>query len=220
MMVVRRSAIVGIVALALVWALMLSPRSSLASIGLVAFAAMAQFTPHFVLGIFGKDRDPVAGRASLAAGFALWLWTLAMPQVLPEAWMTALAGTLADPLRLLGIGHASPLVHGVLWSMAANLIVLVAGTAGRDPGSRLPIMLRGARPVRNIGELADLVGRFTGEERAEEEFPVYRRALPVDRLTARRAQDLIAGVVSLVGAHARRRAGRRADEHRGRGAAA
>jgi hypothetical protein len=56
-------------------------------------------------------------------------------------------------------------------------------------------MLRGARPVRNIGELADLVGRFTGEERAEEEFPVYRRALPVDRLTARRAQDLIAGVV-------------------------
>lgn len=197
MMVVRRSAIVGIVALALVWALMLSPRSSLASIGLVAFAAMAQFTPHFVLGIFGKDRDPVAGRASLAAGFALWLWTLAMPQVLPEAWMTGLSGTLADPLRLLGIGHASPLVHGVLWSMAANLIVLVAGTAGRDPGSRLPIMLRGARPVRNIGELADLVGRFTGEERAEEEFPVYRRALPVDRLTARRAQDLIAGVVGV-----------------------
>ena len=132
MMVVRRVAIVGIIALSLAWALLLPARSSLASIGLVAFAAMAQFSPHFVLGVLGKDRDALAGRLSLGTGFILWLWTLALPPILPEPWLAAMAQTPFDPLRLLGIGHAVPLVHGVMWSLCANLLVLMATTAGSD----------------------------------------------------------------------------------------
>jgi hypothetical protein len=45
----------------------------LASIGLIAFAGMAQFSPHFLLAVYGKGRDPIAGRLSLAAGFGLAL---------------------------------------------------------------------------------------------------------------------------------------------------
>lgn len=195
MMVVRRSAIFGIVALALAWALLLPARNSLASIGLVAFSAMAQFTPHFLLGVYGKDRDPVAGRLSLMVGFALWLWTLALPPILPESWLAALAQTPLDPLRLFGIGNAPPLVHGVLWSLTLNLAVLAATAAGRDPARTLPRLVRGQRPVRNIGELSQLAARFIGEERSVEAFPPALHSAPVDRAAARRAQDLIAGVV-------------------------
>ncbi|MEO0033927.1 MAG: hypothetical protein RIS94_3685, partial [Pseudomonadota bacterium] len=195
MLLVRRLAIVGIIALSLAWALLLPARSSLASIGLIAFSAMAQFTPHLILGVMGKDRDPLAGRLSLAAGFLLWLWTLALPPILPAEWLARLSGTPFDPLRLLGIGHAAPLVHGVGWSLCANLIVFVAATAGADPRRSLPRLVRGARPVRNQGELAQLAARFIGEERADSAFPPALHNAPVDRVAARRAQDLIAGVV-------------------------
>lgn len=195
MLGVRRLAIIGIIALSLAWALLLPARSSLASIGLVAFSAMAQFTPHLILGVLGKDRDPLAGRLSLIAGFGLWLWTLALPPILPPAWLHGLAGTPFDPLRLLGIGHATPLVHGVAWSLSVNLAVFALATAGSDPRRSLPRLVRGARPVRNQGELAHLAARFIGDDRAEQAFPPALHSAPVDRVAARRAQDLIAGVV-------------------------
>lgn len=200
MMVVRRAAIVGIIALSLAWALLLPARSSLASIGLVAFAAMAQFSPHFVLGVLGKDRDALAGRLSLGTGFILWLWTLALPPILPEPWLAAMAQTPFDPLRLLGIGHAVPLVHGVMWSLCANLLVLMATTAGSDARRTLPRLVRGARPVRNQGELAHLTARFVGEEIADQAMPPALHNAPVDRIAARRAQDLIASVVGVASA--------------------
>ncbi|MCW1384953.1 PAS domain-containing hybrid sensor histidine kinase/response regulator [Novosphingobium sp. KCTC 2891] len=202
MLLVRRLAILAIVALSLAWALLLPARSSLASIGLVAFAAMAQFTPHLVLGVLRNGRDPLAGRLSLATGFALWLWTLALPPILPPAWLAQLSGTPFDPLRLLGIGHAPPLVHGVLWSLSANLAMMAAAAAGRDPDRSLPRLVRGQRPVRNLGELTRLAARFIGEERAAEAFPPADHAAPVDRASARRAQDLIAGVVGASSARA------------------
>ncbi|MDF8332747.1 hybrid sensor histidine kinase/response regulator [Novosphingobium cyanobacteriorum] len=202
MLLVRRVAIVIGIALSLAWALLLPPRSSLASIGLVAFAAMAQFTPHLLLGVIGTGRDALAGKASLATGFALWLWTLALPPILPPEWLAGLAQTPLDPLRLFGIGHATPLVHGVAWSLSANLIVLLLTEAGTDPRRRLPRMVRGARPVRNQGELAQLAARFIGEDRVEEAFPPALHAAPVDRVAARRAQDLIAGVVGASSARA------------------
>jgi hypothetical protein len=64
--------------------------------------------------------------------------------------------------------------------------------------------VRGARHVRNQGELAQLTGRFIGAERADEAFPPALHHAKVDRIAARRAQDLIAGVVGLFGAGAGR----------------
>ena len=70
MLQVRRAAILAIMVLALAWALLISPTRSLASIGLIAFAAMAQFTPHLIMATYGGRRDPRAARASLSAEIA------------------------------------------------------------------------------------------------------------------------------------------------------
>ncbi|WP_225207757.1 hybrid sensor histidine kinase/response regulator [Novosphingobium huizhouense] len=202
MLLVRRATILGVVGLSLAWALLLPPRSSLASIGLVAFAAMAQFAPHLVLAVNRNGRDPLAGKVSLAVGFALWVWTLALPPILPPAWLATLAGTALDPLRLLGIGRATPLVHGALWSLSANAIALLALSARRGAGAAAPRLARGQRPVRNIGELRALAARFIGEEGAAAAFPPATDTAPVDRAAARRAQDLIAAVVGASSARA------------------
>lgn len=195
MLAIRRAAIVGIVVLALLWALLVDPARSLASIGLVAFAAMVQFVPHLLLAVSAPGHAPAAARASLLTGLGLWLYTLALPPVLPAPLLAALEGSVLDPLRLFGIGHAPPLVHGVGWSLAANLAVLGLMRARQGSSPRLPRLLSGGRIAGNLGDLAALTARFVGEERAALAFPPGRHAQPVDRQAARLAQDLISGVV-------------------------
>ena len=200
MLRVRRLSILGIMLLALAWSLLVSPSDSLASIGLIAFAAMAQFTPHLVLAATGGGRDPIAARASLGAGLVLWLYTLALPPILPASWHAALAGGPFDPLNLFGIGGASPLVHGVAWSLGVNLAVhgLLAARGMGPPA--LPRFLRAPRTVADLPGLVDLVASFVGREQADQEFPNAVRGQPVDRRSARRAQDLIARVVGAASA--------------------
>ena len=202
MLAVRRVSIIGVVGLALLWAVLVDPSRSLASIGLVAFAAMAQFVPHLLLAVAGAGRDPVAAKASLLTGLALWLYTLALPPILPAAWVAALSGTMIDPLRLLGIGHTSPLVHGVLWSLFCNLAVMALATAGQRRAPRLPRLVLAERPVGNMGELAALTARFIGEDRASTSFPAELHGQPITRAFARTAQELIAGVVGASSARA------------------
>lgn len=195
MLLVRRLSIAGIMVLALTWATLVSSRESLASIGLVAFAAMAQFTPHLIMAVNSAGRDPLPARASLATGLVLWLYTLGLPPILPEAWLHALASGPLDPLQLFGIGQTSPLVHGVAWSLGANLAVFALMTARGAPGRTLPLLLRSNRKVTDLEELVQLTSGFVGQERAEQEFPEVRKGAPVDRRSAARAQQLIAGVV-------------------------
>lgn len=195
MLAVRRGSILGIVLVSLAWALLLSVNQSLASIGLVAFAAMAQFTPHLILAVRARQRDPLAARVSLSVGMVLWFYTLALPQVLPEHWLATLARTPLDPLRLLGIGDASPLVHGVAWSLGANLISYAVVSARNMGRASLPRLLGAGRSVTNMGELIELTASFVGRERAELEFSHAQRGQKVDGRSATRARQIIAGVV-------------------------
>lgn len=202
MLQVRRFSILVIMLLALSWAMAVSPRNSLASIGLIAFAAMAQFAPHLLLATFGTGRDPLAARASLATGLGLWTYTLALPPILPGGWLEALAAGPFDPLQLFGIGSATPLVHGVFWSLGANLAIYAVLAARGMGAPDLPRFLRGQRQVSDLGELVALTARFVGRERAEAEFPRAARGVRIDRSAAKRAQDLIARVVGASSARA------------------
>ncbi len=202
MLLLRRISILLIMLMALAWALLVSASSSLASIGLIAFAAMAQFTPHLIIGAYGRGRDSLAGRASLGMGLVLWFYTLALPPILPDTAMAALAGTIADPLRLFGIGTASPIVHGVFWSLGVNVAVFAALSARSLGGPVLPAFLRGQRQVADLYELAELTASFVGRDRVARELPQARKGVPIDRRSAKKARDLIASVVGASSARA------------------
>jgi len=202
MLQVRRAAILVIMVLALAWALLISPTRSLASIGLIAFAAMAQFTPHLIMAVYGNRLDSRAARASLATGLVLWLYTLALPPILPDWVTSAITGTLLDPVRLFGIGNATPIVHGVLWSMGANMAVYLA-LAARGVGTPgLPRFLRGQRQLADLAELVELTASFVGQEKVDLAFPGPRKGVPIDRRSAKKARDLIASVVGTSSARA------------------
>lgn len=202
MLQVRRLSILGIVVAALAWALLIPAQNTLASIGLVAFAAMAQFTPHLILATQASGRDALAARVSLSVGFALWLYTLALPPILPDVVAQVLRGSLFDPLRLFGIGNASPLVHGVAWSLGCNLLAYSVVAARKVQTPPLPWTLRGQQKISDLDDLARLTASFVGQERARTEFPDAAPGVPVTRAAAQRARDLIARVVGASSARA------------------
>lgn len=202
LMLMRRGAVLAIVAAALIWALSVPARQPLAWIGLIAFAAMAQFTPHLLLATTGSDRNVAAGRASLSVGLALWLYTLAMPPFLPTEWLAMVAGTAIDPQRLLGIGHATPLVHGVVWSLGANLATYAAIAAGHGERPAIPRIFRPSRRVANLADLADFCRRFVGVEAVREAFGEPVAGVGIDRRSARKAERLVAQVVGASSARA------------------
>ena len=204
---VRRAAILLVMGAALAYALLLPAGQPLASIGLIAFAAMAQFAPALVLAVQRPGRDPVAAKAGLTAGLLLWAYTLLWPTVAAPALLEPLAGTLADPLALFGIAGASPLTHGVLWSLGVNLGVsaLVAARLVRAPA--LPFDLwRGPRiaEVRDVGGLLAMVERFVGAGTARAAFGSLADTpdAAVDRRTAQAAERLIASVIGAPSARA------------------
>ena len=202
----RRATICAIMMAALVWALAIPVNQQLASIGLVAFAAMAQFAPVLILAAYGGNRDATAAKAGMSVGLVLWAYTLALPQVLPPSVINGLRGTLFDPTALLGIDGLSPISHGALWSLGANLAALALVTMRRVQTAAIPALLRDATPaagsIATLGELRAVVARFVGNEVAEGHFGALSPDQKITRSATRNAERLIASIVGLPSARA------------------
>lgn len=207
MLLVRRAAIAAIMVFALLWALAISDNQKLASIGLVAFAAMAQFVPVLILAVYRGNRDAVAARYSLITGLMIWFYTLALPQLLGPQVLAQLATSPFNPYHLFGIGNLSPISHGAVWSLGLNLAVYLLVTARRVQPSALPGLLRSPTPDSSlqsarIEDLKALVARFVGPNLAQEAFGNLKDHAVVSQANARKAERLIAGVVGLPSARA------------------
>ena len=91
---IRRSAILGIVLLGYLYYRIAGGGSALASIGLLSFAAIAQFAPAVFLGLLWKQANARGAKAGLLAGIGAWAYTLLLPAVLPGSSLVA-SGPLA-----------------------------------------------------------------------------------------------------------------------------
>jgi signal transduction histidine kinase len=105
-------------------------------------------------------------------------------------------------MKLLGIGSATPLTHGVLWSIGANLTVLALVSARGLNAPHLPRLFGSERLISNQRDLTLLTGSFIGHEQAEAAFGDIDPGAPIDRRAARRARELIAQVVGSSSAQA------------------
>lgn len=199
MLVVRRITILVIMGAALAWAASIPAKESLAAIGLVAFAAMAQFAPALIMATSRARGDYVALSAGLGAGLLMWSYTLALPLITPPEYLDQLGGTLADPYALFGFSGFSPITHGAIWSLGINLLAYGIVAARRVQPSAIPQIWRqgapGLVPVNDLGSLGDFVSRFVAREHFDNAMGEYDVAAPVDRYSARAAERLIAAVI-------------------------
>ena len=122
----RRIAIAGVLLLGYLYSRGGGTGEGLASIGLIAFAGVAQFAPALLCGLFWRDASRFGATAGLAAGALLWLVTLLLPsfgvgqELLDQIrWLV-----LPEPLRQ-GPGAVDHLVFGAGLSLAVNTFLFV-----------------------------------------------------------------------------------------------
>src|SRR5712691_4173014 len=84
---IRRGAIVLILLLGYLYFKLAGEAYALVSIGLISFAAVAQFAPVVLGGIFWKGGTRHGAMAGLIAGFAVWFYTLLLPALARSGWL-------------------------------------------------------------------------------------------------------------------------------------
>ncbi|MFA5990189.1 MAG: PAS-domain containing protein [Sphingomonas sp.] len=202
MLWVRRAAIVLLMVAAAIYALLIPSEAQLASVGLIAFIALAQPAPALIMAVARAGNDGAAAIAGLGTGLILWGYTLFLPSLglLPRGF----EHSLFDPAALFGLSGLSPIVHGALWSLGGNLLVFSLMSARRVRRTDFAIDIgrpRKTAQVSTIGQLSDMVVRFAPVDDAAELFGPDRGAA-IDRRAARNAERLIASAVGVSSARA------------------
>lgn len=207
LLTVRRTAIFAILLLAYAYHRAVADASALSEIGLLAFAAIAQFAPAFFGGLVWRRGTARGAIAGMIAGFGLWIYTLAMPTFIEAGYgSSALLQQgpfgiwLLRPHALFSLAF-DPLAHGVFWSLLVNTAVFVTVSLMRAPEAieRLQAnifvpsdftptpALRRWRTAVTVDDLVTTVARYLGEERTTRAFADYGRAHMVSMVGDRQA---------------------------------
>ncbi len=193
LLTVRRLAIFFIMLLAYVY-YRLAGDAQLAAIGLLSFAAVAQLAPAFFGGLIWRRATAHGAIAGMVVGFAVWAYTLFLPSVADAGLIGSDLLTRGPwgiaalrPQHLLGL-DLPPLVHGVIWSLLANVLAFIGFTLRRAPSAieRLQANLfvpsdlapiapsfRLWRSTVTVDELTATVARYFGEERTRSSFETF-----------------------------------------------
>lgn len=127
----RRASILVLLGLAFAFHTLIDRFDGLASIGLLSFAAVAQFSPALLGALYWRNGHKRGAFAGLAVGFVLWFYCLLMPVMLPVDWVSTLNSDgllglgLLRPHAMFGIEGLEPLTHGVFWSVSLNLAAFI-----------------------------------------------------------------------------------------------
>ncbi len=140
---IRRLAIVALLLLGYLYFHLAGEAYALVSIGLISFAAVAQFAPAALAGLYWKGGTANGVLAGLSAGFLLWAYTLMLPSLARSGWMSAdfiehglLGISLLRPEALLGLEGLDGLTHSLFWSLLLNTALFVTVSLSQRPNAR------------------------------------------------------------------------------------
>ena len=224
LLTIRRGAIVVLMMLGYAYYRVAGEAYALVSIGLVSFAAVAQFAPAMLGGMYWKQGTRNGALVGLTLGFAVWGYTLLLPALAKSGWLPI---SLVDdgplgierlkPLALFGLAGLDDISHALFWSMLANVggYVAVSMLGRQGIGERAQAQLfvdvftrsdHAARPWRgsaSVQEMMALIARFLGSARAGEAFAGYARQrgwpsaaeIQPDAELVRFSENLLAGAI-------------------------
>ena len=198
---VRRTAIFIFMLLAYCFYRLIGNSAALASIGLLSFAATAQFAPALLGGLIWRGATAKGALAGVVAGSLVWAYTLLLPALAGSGWVSQglldhgpFDLVLLRPQQLLGL-RFDPLTHGVFWSLLANVTCYVAFSLLRVPrliersqanafvdfdSGQSQLGTRAWRGSIGVSELAAVAARYLGDERAERSFTEFARQRGTD----------------------------------------
>ena len=172
---------------------------ALVTIGLVSFAAAAQFAPALIGGIFWKSGSREGALIGLTAGFIVWGYTLLLPSFARSGWLPVsfieqgpFGIALLRPYEMFGLHGFGHISHSLFWSLLLNVGAYVgaSGFGRQNAAERLQATLfvdvyrhsdeaSGSqfwRGTTTVTALHSLLARFTGLQRANQTFAEYARS--------------------------------------------
>jgi len=196
---IRRGAIVLILLLGYAYFKLAGEAYALVSIGLISFAAVAQFAPVVLGGIFWKGGTRRGALWGLSAGFAVWVYTLLLPAFARSEWLPIglleqgpFGVALLRPQALFGLAGLDQITHAMIWSMIANIGAYVGMSLASSPSAeehrQASLFVDVFRPAGEVGgarfwrgiasvpDLHNLLTRFLGLRAADEAFREYAAA--------------------------------------------
>ena len=173
--------------------------STLASYGLMAFAAVAQFAPGLIGGLYWRGASRRGVEVGMLLGFGTWIYTLLLPTMTQAGWFhpdwvaTGPFGIAwLRPHQLFGLSGWDALTHGTFWSLLINTGAMMVVSARWRPGvddrlraapfldpyAQRPALAAGEWPgsVR-VGDLQTLAERVVGERHARRAFAEQAQSL-------------------------------------------
>jgi signal transduction histidine kinase len=195
---IRRGAIILVLLLGYLYFRIAGEAYALVSIGLISFAAVAQFAPAALGGIFWKAGTRAGALSGLIAGFGVWFYTLLIPAFARSRWLPE--GLLTQgpfgieflkPVALFGLSGMDAITHAMLWSMVANLGAYVGvslltrqdAAETRQASLFVDVFRRTGEPgtvfwrgTADVAELRALLARFVGPAEAETVLAEFARA--------------------------------------------
>jgi Na+/proline symporter len=152
---IRRVAILLLLLLGYAYFRLAGEAYALVAIGLISFAAVAQFAPVILGGMFWKGGSVRGAFAGLLLGFGAWTYTLLLPSFARSGWISPMfldhgpwGIELLRPTALFGVTGLTDLTHGVFWSLLLNT------------GAYVAVSLIGRRGVLEYSQAAVFVDVF------------------------------------------------------------
>ncbi|WP_106477492.1 hybrid sensor histidine kinase/response regulator [Phytohalomonas tamaricis] len=190
----RRLVIVIILMLAYGFYKLVANYGSLASLGMLSLAALAQLAPALIGGLYWKRGNRLGVSTGMTAGFVIWAYTLLIPaleraHLIPSSLVTQgpFGIHLLSPAAPFGLSLGEPLTQGVLLSLGVNLFCYIFISQVTTPRvvERIQASLfvdsvgnqqtihRPWSGSTSVGELKALCKRFLSNDQVERAFEEY-----------------------------------------------
>ncbi len=223
-LLIRRVGILLILLLAYLYFRFIGEDYSLVSIGLVSFAAVAQFAPALFIGMFWLGATRAGAFAGIVSGFLIWGYTLVIPSIAGlSPFLTELNQhgpfgiEFLRPGQLFGITGYSAVAQSVFWSLSVNtlLLLLVSAFTRQTPLelSQAALFVEGRtiedthaadrQSEATVDTIKAMLKRFLGLQKSEEaiqEFesahtPLPKGDAPAPLIFIRHAEKQLAGAI-------------------------
>ncbi len=221
---IRRGAIVLLMLLGYAYSRLAGEAYALVAIGLISFAAVAQFAPAMLGGMFWKNGTRAGALAGLGAGFLLWA-VYAAAAIVCAIGLAAgrVSGAGAVRHRLAAAARSCSACRGWIrfrtacsgacWSISAamSFVSLWSRPGGIEKTQALLFVEADGRGLRSLDTrlwrgrasseaLLDLLRRFLGAARAEQAYALFLRERGAAQLPARDAELVRFAEIALAGA--------------------
>ena len=196
LLAIRRGSIVFILLIGYGYFRYIGESYALVTVGLLSFAAAAQFAPAIIGGLIWKSGARAGALAGLSLGFAVWIYTLLLPSMALSGWIPhgfvdsgPFGVELLKPYELFGLKGFDNLSHALFWSMLANVGAYVGLSVMTRQNSLERIQAAlfvdafrqsdemsrpgGWRGTAIFSDLYDLAVRFVGKGQADRAFESY-----------------------------------------------